>query len=171
MPMKAMVINIMAVICFIFSLFLAACGSKSDETHHHALTFSSESNLIGEWEQVKLKVEFDDAAKEGQDRMLQVDRKNWEEKMQVRPARLIFNDNHTYVIEIKNLNDSVIKTRKGHWELTGDSLFMDQTHPEWASFSYRIELKPGEARINGLLDWDGDGKANEKYTCVQRRIN
>ncbi|HDR88512.1 MAG TPA: DUF5004 domain-containing protein [Bacteroidetes bacterium] len=169
--MKTLAINKMTVFCCIFSLFLASCGSKSEETHHHALIFSSESNLIGEWEQVKLQVELDHAAKEDQGRILQVDRENWEEKMQARPARLIFKDDHTYVIEIKNLNDSVVKTRKGHWELTGDSLFMDQTHPDWASFSYRIELKPGEARLDGKLDWDGDGKANEKYICVQRRIH
>lgn len=170
MAMKTLAVSLSAVICFIFSLFLSSCGGKSNEKHHHALNFSSESNLIGEWEQVKLQVELDDAGKDDQDRIWQVNRENWEEKMQARPARLIFKDDHTYFMEIKNLNDSVTKTRKGHWEITGDSLFMDQTHPEWASFSYRIELKPGEVRLNGKLDWNGDGKANEKYTCVQRRI-
>lgn len=168
--METLTFKKMTVICCIFSLFMVSCGNKSNETHHHALTFLSESNLIGKWEPVKLQVEFNEEMKEDQDRVLQIDRENWEEKMQTRPAHLIFREDHTYVIEIKNLNDSVVKTQKGHWELTGDSLFMDQTHPEWASYSYHIELKPGEARLDGKLDWDGDGKANEKYICVQRRI-
>ncbi len=151
-------------------VILAGCSGKDKEGHNQALSFSSASNLIGKWEQVSATVETDALGKGKQGQIIEVDGLNWDEQMHVNTIRTFFKEDHTYMMEFRNAQDSLVNVQEGHWELTGDSLFLDQTRPKWASYEYKLSLDHQKVELQSILDWDGDGQKDDLYSGVQKKI-
>lgn len=155
----------------ILMFLLTGCGGKTSKEYHHALSFSAESKLIGVWEKVWIKVDLCTDDKQDEPGILEVNENNWEEEMKMRPVKMIFREDHTYRMEHRDLNDSLVQVFEGHWEMTGDSLFMEQTNPEWVSFSYRLDLDHRKASLSTLIDWDGNGIKDIAFYGLVRKVN
>lgn len=154
------------VIACVGLAFIACTTGKQKSGAINALNINSESRLLGTWQNVSLKIKVN-SKKAPQ--VIEVDEMNWEDKMNIKPVKTIFFEDHTYRSEYYNLNDSIIRLVEGTWEILGDSLFLDQNKPEWKSYTYKVSINSDMATFEGVLDWDGDGEDDDTYIGVQKR--
>ena len=156
-----------AIKLLVLTALLSACGNEKNG--NYALSTRSETSILGSWENVGVEVYTHSKKDSNMEVILNVSEENWEKEMKFKPIVTTFNDDHTYISEYRNLEDSVFRVVKGTWELMGDSLYLDQTIPSWESYAYKFSLKNGLAVFESILDWDGDGVKDEKYLGTQRK--
>ena len=126
--------------------------------------------LVGEWRNVTLRIEMNRIGGKDSVKVFEVDEKNWESRMNIRPIRTFYNADGTYHSVHANLNDSVVYDPAGVWTLQGDSLFMTDTFPaRGPRYSYQLKINGNMAEFRGLEDSDGDGEKDDLYFGTQRR--
>lgn len=147
--------------CIIAALLVSSCndtgGSEQDPNQL----------LIGKWQNVSLVMTTNSVNNLDSTSVMKVDESNWEEELNIKPIITEFRADSTYTSTYRNLNDSIVGTTKGKWYVKGDSITMiEYGNPN----SYYMELAGDTASFTGYLDWDGDGKSDDYYVGVQKRI-
>ena len=100
-----------------------------------------------------------------------VTREEWESKLKIKPIRTFFREDSTWNSAHYNLNDSLVYNPSGKWWVQGDSIVMLQTFPSPDTTLYFLTLKSDTASFESLLDWDGDGKKDDRYLGRQLKVN
>lgn len=118
--------------------------------------------LIGEWRNIYVKIDI-------KDKVMEADSSNWESRLHIKPIRTYFNKDGSYRSEYRNLQDSIVRVSSGIWDLEGDSLVMNETAPEVSLMRLRLQIENDVATFTGLIDFDGDGKADNLYYGRQRK--
>lgn len=127
--------------------------------------------LPGEWRDFSIKITMNSFGNKDTTRVFEVNEANWEQRMKMRPVKTVFFGDGTYFTEHRDLNDSVVYLPFGTWKVTGDTISMQDTMPQRGQmYRYRITIKDGIAEYSGLQDCDGDGKADDNFLGLQRKI-
>jgi len=126
------------------------------------------SILPGTWENVSLLVVVNTVANTDSSYSLVVPPGAWEQKLGIKPIQSTFTEENRYYSKYYNLQDSLIRSTRGMWNVFGDTLLLIE--PE-ATYTYRMELLPeDQISFSALLDWDDDGQADDEYEGVQQKV-
>jgi hypothetical protein len=125
--------------------------------------------LIGEWRNVYVKIKAN-SIKTGKLNTMEADSSNWEARLGIKPIRTHFKSDGTYYSEYRNLKDSIVRMPSGTWFIKGDSLTMAQLKPDKSTLKVKVSIANNRATFNGMIDFDGDGVANDDYYGVQRKF-
>jgi hypothetical protein len=154
-------------------LFLIGCTEKTETAKtEQARTLSMQQQLLGEWYNVTLKVDFnavDTADVTVPD--MNVDSATWESTLQIKPILTTFRADSSWTSVYKNLNDSVVRVASGVWWTVGDTLIFRTMLPEPAADERFFARVAGDSVVfDGLIDFDQDGALDDHYLGVQRRV-
>ncbi len=149
-------------------VLLAGCSSGN-------ITISSGSSkpldkrFFGEWRNESLRVEC--ATYRGSDStyVLNVPAGKWEAIMKMKPIRTTYKPDGSYISEYRSLGDSVLIQRQGGWFANGHELTMRETKPDTREYQFKYRFKGDLATFSSMLDFDSDGKNDDKYNGVQRK--
>ncbi|MBW4888316.1 hypothetical protein KXQ82_01255 [Mucilaginibacter sp. HMF5004] len=156
--MKAFKITIAIAICF----GLLAFTAKPFQT-------SLSAQLIGEWRNFYVKIKAT-SLKTGKVNIMEADSANWQTRLGIKPIRTYFKADGTYYSEYRNLKDSIFKAPSGTWFIKGDSVTMEQLKPAKTTLKMKLSIANNKATFNGMIDFDGDGVANDDYFGVQKKF-
>jgi hypothetical protein len=147
-----------------FLMILTGCstGNNTDKK-------SLREELIGEWNNISMKV--DTLSSNGRDSgvMLLVNRGEWEKKLQIKPIRTFFREDSTWNSAHYKLNDSLFFDPSGKWWTDGNKLIMQQQIPRPDTTIFAVIIKNDTASFEGIVDLDGDGTRTDKYFGEQVR--
>jgi hypothetical protein len=118
--------------------------------------------LPGEWKNLYVRIHI-------KDKVVEADSSNWEERLHIKPIHTWFNKDGSYRSEYRNLQDSLVRVSSGSWSIEGDTLTMDEATPEVSHMKFHLLVEKDIASFSGLIDFDGDGKANDLYYGRQRK--
>lgn len=155
-------------VLFFSALAMMFVGCNNDKNEKQSFTTKQ---LIGEWNNLSMKVETISKDNSDSNEVLEVDRKHWEEKLKIKPIRTFFRADSTYNSAHYNLDDSLVYNPSGRWWIDGDKLVMLQTFPAPDTSDFILHINGDIATFEGLVDWDMDGKKDDKYFGQQLKIN
>jgi hypothetical protein len=147
----------------VFLLGINSCGRK--QIPENKLL---SGRLTGVWDNLSLKIKMNSFNNTDSTRVFEVDEKDWEQKMRIRPIRTIYRKDGSYNSEHRNLNDSIIYNPAGKWYILGDTIFMTDTFPERGlTYKYHVRIKGNIVEFTGVEDCDRDGKKDDEYFGIQ----
>ena len=152
------------------SVLLSCNDNKGKEQSQPVDDTSTSQKLIGEWNNLYLNVKVDSKKNTAEQEELIVTREEWESKLKIKPIRTFFREDSTWNSAHYNLNDSLVYNPSGKWWVQGDSIVMLQTFPSPDTTLYFLTLKSDTASFESLLDWDGDGKKDDRYLGRQLKV-
>ena len=153
------------------SVLLSCNDNKGKEQSQPVDDTTKSQKLIGEWNNLYLNVKVDSKKNTAEQEELIVTREEWESKLKIKPIRTFFREDSTWNSAHYNLNDSLVYNPSGKWWVQGDSIVMLQTFPSPDTTLYFLTLKSDTASFESLLDWDGDGKKDDRYLGRQLKVN
>lgn len=124
--------------------------------------------LPGTWEAVSLRVLVNTADGTDSSYVFEVKEEEWVRRLGALPVKTYFMPNHKYRQEFRGINDSLLNTSRGIWNVFGDTLMMIEAN---ATYQYQVSLRNGLAEFRDQLDWDGDGQNDDEYLGVHRKIS
>lgn len=124
--------------------------------------------LIGEWRNVYVKVILHNKNKPTT--TMEADSSNWEGRLGIKPIRTHFLEDGTYYSEYRNAKDSLVRRPAGTWVLKSDSLTMAQSTPDKSVLTVHVKINGDHAAFHGMIDFDGEGIANDEYFGVQKKF-
>jgi hypothetical protein len=145
------------------ALLIIGCNDNTKTTKQE----QSKDNLIGEWTNTYLRIDIASKKNGNTDEVFEVDRAHWEEKLKIKPIRTFFRADSTWNSGYYNLNDSLLNNSTGKWWIESDTLVFAQEFPSHDTTKYAFTIKGDTATFQGMLDWDGDGKKDDKYLGTQ----
>jgi hypothetical protein len=151
---------------FLAAIFMMACTNSGDNEN-----VSAEQLLIGEWNNLSIKVDINSKNNSDTNEVFEVDRPQWEEKLKIKPIRSFFRADSTWNSAHYNLKDSLVYDPSGKWWIEGDKLVMLQMVPSPDTTTYSLVLKSDTAFFECMLDWDMDGRKDDKYSGKQVKVN
>lgn len=150
----------------VFFLSVTSCEQQKDAEQNKELS----DRVVGEWHNLSLKIRMNTLNNTDSTRVFEVDERNWEQKMGIRPIRTIYRPDGSYNSEHRNLKDSIIYNPAGRWIILGDTIIMTDTFPERGpAYKYHVRIKGDIAEFTGIEDCDRDGKNDDHYFGVQRK--
>lgn len=151
-------------ILLILALALSACSNEEKETQS-----SLRDQLIGEWQNLSIKVTMNQLDSIANPDVYEVDTTNWEKELQIKPIITTFNADSTYTSVYRALNDSVLGVLKGRWGVIEDTLLMLPQQNSQPS-KYFTKIDGNQAEFTTLLDWDSDGEEDDLYIGIQEKV-
>lgn len=148
------------------SILSLHCNEKIKKAGHGS---TSGQSLVGEWNNVYLKVETISKSNGNENEVLEVRRDEWEARLKIKPIRSFFREDSTWNSAHYNLNDSLVYDPSGKWWTDADRLTMLQTKPSPDTTIYTFTVKGDTATFEALVDWDRDGKKDDRYFGKQVR--
>ena len=126
-----------------------------------------EQDLIGVWVNESMRVWVRSYNHSDTSFIVDINEDNWDLKMTIKPITTSIYANGTYISEFRNSFDSLIYKPEGSWLLDGDTLIMEDRQ---ATYKYKVFIDGDRAEFKTILDWDGDGNADDEYFGIQRKI-
>lgn len=123
--------------------------------------------LTGEWYNIYVRIDVTDS---GRQQVVEADSSNWEARLKIKPIHTRFYPDGSYTSVYHDLRDSIVMTKTGTWTLKGDTIIMTQQSPVQTSMRLRLSITGKRATFTGLIDFNGDGKADDKYYGIQRKV-
>lgn len=151
-------------------VILVACNNSDTAQTGSSTTMSSSEQLIGEWNNIYLRVETNSKNNTDSNDVLEADRAHWEEKLKIKPIRSFFREDSTWNSAHYNLKDSLVYDPSGKWWIKGDKLIMQQYIPSPDTTIYNYKLENDTATFECMVDWDMDGKKDDKYFGKQVKV-
>ena len=142
-----------------------SCNDDKKETNAPAA-----KELTGEWNNLSIKVDIHSKKNSDTNEVIEVDRPVWEEKLKIKPIRTFFRADSTWNSAHYNLNDSLVYNPSGKWWLEDETLVMLQSFPSPDTTRYSLLLKGDTASFETMLDWDMDGKKDDRYFGRQIKV-
>jgi hypothetical protein len=161
-------------ITLIFSLScFAGLGARSQTSGTTITTPSGSlaSSLIGEWRNRYVRIRINTYHNSDSAVTMEADSTNWEARLHIKPIRTHYLADGSYYSEYRNGKDSIILRRSGVWMVAGDTLVMTQKIPKPSVLKLHLQIAQGVAIFSGLIDFDGDGKADDEYYGIQKKFD
>lgn len=156
---------------FLAAVILTACSSRNsgpEATSTNALS----DDLIGEWRNTYIKVTMNSVSGAPDSVMvMEADTANWEQVVRLKPIRTFFNEDGSYHSDHYGLNDSLLFSARGTWAVSNDTLTMDQTTPNVATYKFKTAINNDVVTFSGRLDFDEDGAEDDDYIGKQQKYN
>ncbi len=150
-------------------VFVISCGNDKKDKEPSGEKPSLAQQLAGEWNNLYLKVDVNSKNNTDSNEVFEADLPQWEEKLKIKPIRTFFRADSTWNSAHYNLKDSLVYNPSGKWWLEGDRLTMLQQFPSPDTTAYTVTIKSDTATFESILDWDMDGKKDDKYFGRQIR--
>ena len=174
-------VKIVKILLLLLSfIFYFSCVSGQKETKQDLITDETEVEemlpdylseleraIVGEWANVSMRVWVKTYNRSDTSFIVDINEDNWDMKMTVKPIITNIFEDGTYTSEFRNSFDSLIYQPKGTWMIDGDTLFMEDHQ---AVYKYHVFVDGNRAEFKTILDWDGDGQADDEYFGVQRKM-
>lgn len=125
--------------------------------------------LLGEWTNKSFRVERNVSGPDSLRSVFEVLPHEWPSKLKLSRIVTSFQEDGTYVSDHFTPSDSLLFAATGNWSVNGDSILFDQLSPRTSRYTLHVSVKGDSVRFTGLLDWDGDGISNDRYTGIQAR--
>ena len=125
--------------------------------------------LIGQWRNLTLHIDVMTANNTNKNVVWESNEANWEEHQKIKPIHTFFNNDNTFYSEYYDLNDSLIYHPNGKWTLKGNALTFYYEKPTADTLYFTVHIKDDVATFEGMLDWDNDGRKDDKYVGTQRK--
>ncbi len=158
--------NCKQVLLLLLSGLAMACQSNGKE-EEPAPAVDLKSALPGAWEAISLDVQVNSFQGADTGFVFSIREENWEQRLGVKPKRTVFQLDNRFRSEFRSLQDSLIDVQRGIWNVFGDTLMM--VEPD-ATTQYEVRLHSGLADFRSLIDWDGDGQADDEMLEVFRYV-
>jgi hypothetical protein len=153
---------------FLSVLFAVSCNSGDKTKQLNEITTTTTQQLTGEWSNLMLHVEIHSKDNTDSSELLEVDRAHWEEKLKIKPIRTFFRADSTWNSAHYNLQDSIVYNPSGKWWIkNGKELMMAQQFPSADTTRYLVNISGDTASFEATLDWDMDGKRDDRYFGTQ----
>jgi Fe-S cluster assembly iron-binding protein IscA len=148
-----------------FFLLLTFCLSCNNNTKVQVdeKAASMTKQLTGEWNNLSIRIDMQSKGNSDSNEVFAIERAEWEEKLKIKPIRTFFRADSTWNSAHYNLKDSLVYNPSGKWWVEADKLTMLQDTPSPDTTIYTVILKGDTASFQCLLDWDNDGKKDDKY--------
>ena len=146
-----------------------SCQSESNVNEDTAEeVFDLKQAIQGTWQTTQLSVAVNSA--EGLDsfRVDQLTEQVWEQQFGMKPPIHYFQPDQKFRREHRNINDDIIDSSRGIWNVFGDTLMLIE---EDATYQYVVQGGDGRIAWRTLLDWDEDGEVDDEYQSVHRQIS
>src|SRR5688572_12368993 len=130
----------MKQILFIATIALIVSCNNSEEQDRETKTVDA-TKLIGEWNNLSMRVEINSKNNMDSSEVLTVERHEWESRLKIKPIRTFFRVDSTWNSAHYNLEDSLVYNPSGKWWLSGDSLVMAQSFPSPDTTLYLVKLE------------------------------
>lgn len=155
--------------CYLVLLTVIGCNhAKDNEPVHEPL--SLDKQLIGEWNNIYLKVESATVNNTDKNETLEVGYGEWEQKLRIRPIRTFFREDGSWNSAHYTLSDSLFYDPSGTWSVSADTLYMMQDKPSPDTTLYVLSIKNDTASFKALLDWDMDDRKDDLYFGKQKKV-
>ena len=158
----------MRYLVLIVSLCVVSCTNDGQKVREEAAQYADSvgvvslypKEIVGKWESVSLQVAVNaDSAYN-----FTVGSGKWESTLGRKPFKTHFKANNTYQIDYPDLNDSITETRRGIWNLFGDTLLLIENV---STYDYLITIKKDHIQYRSKVDWDNDGAIDD----IEDKIN
>lgn len=149
------------------ALFIVACQGSGINRQEN--TFGSKE-LTGEWNNLSIKIDIHSKNNSDSNEVFEVNRPEWEERLKIKPIRTFFRSDSSWNAAHYNLKDSLVYNPSGKWWLEKDKLVMLQSFPSPDTTTYSLLLQKDTASFEAMLDWDMDGKKDDKYFGRQIKV-
>jgi hypothetical protein len=153
---------------FLLLMIFFGCSNNKSEQDAESISYQ---NLIGEWNNISMHVKFHSKNNTDSGEIFKVTPGEWENTLKIKPIRTFFRADSTWNSAHYNLADSLVFNPSGKWWIKRDSLVMMQQFPSTDTVSYFIKIWSDTCRFEAMLDWDMDGKKDDLYTGLQRKVN
>ncbi len=127
-------------------------------------------DLVGVWEIDYLKITMSSFQNSDSVSVIEVIKKEWEQKMKMRNIQTYYNSDGTYHSVHRNLKDSIVYDPAGTWRIENDTLTIQDTFPKRVTYKFKLKVDKSFAEFWGIEDFDQDGKLDDKYYSKKRRI-
>jgi hypothetical protein len=155
---------------FVLTIALIFSCNNSEEKAREKKTVEA-TKLIGEWNNLSMRVEINSKNNLDSNEVLTVERHEWESRLKIKPIRTFFRVDSTWNSAHYNLEDSLVYNPSGKWWLLGDSIVMAQSFPSPDTTLYLLKLEGDTAIFDAYLDWDMDSKRDDRYLGRQLKVN
>jgi len=146
-------------------LSLGAC--QDDTTTQQRENIPLDEAIIGVWEAVSFRVIVNSVQNSDSSYVFEIEERDWENRLKVKPVLRYFYKNKKFVEQFRGLDEVPYDTTRGMWNTFGDTLMMVEPN---ATYSYEVSIEKGLSEYYGLLDWDGDGNADDEYIGIYRLV-
>lgn len=124
--------------------------------------------LEGTWQTYQLNIAVNSADGLDSFRAEYLNQEIWEKEYNIQPPIYYFQADQNYRLVRLSLAGDVISESLGTWDTNGDTLII--VEPE-ISYKYVVKHGNGRAGFRTIMDWDGDGQADDEYQSIQRKIS
>ena len=162
-------------------LLLAACDNSPKTEKEAEPSFQLPSGplvddaltniIIGTWESHSLSITMPTHGNSDTTFFLRITPENWREEMGTRPIKTWFMANGEYYAEYYDLEGNLINRPKGFWGVDGKVLMYDEQEPTPNRFFQEVlYLEKDLFQFSFTMDYDGDGKVDDKAVGVSRKL-
>ena len=144
------------------------CNSPSNSASTNT-NLPLDSLLIGEWESVQLNILVNSFQQQPDSSFrINVEPGEWTAKLGLNKSVTTFNSDHKFTRIDFDVAQNIKAEGKGIWNLFGDTtlLFIERD----ATYRYDISYTKDRIVLESLLDWDGDGEADDEYFMALERL-
>ena len=152
-----------------FAVTMLIIGCKDQATQEKEKIIES-GELIGEWNNLSIRINIQSKNNSDSGEIFEVNRPEWEERLKIKPIRTFFRADSTWNSAHYNLEDSLVYNPSGKWWLETGKLVMLQNFPAPDTTIYSPSIQSDTASFEAMLDWDMDGKKDDKYFGRQIRV-
>jgi hypothetical protein len=147
------------LLTFLLATLLFACNDAGKE-----------NQLIGEWNNLSMRIETNSKNNSDANEVFEVDQAHWEEKLKIKPIRTVFEPDSIWSSSYYNLQDSLFRKSAGKWWIEDSKLTMLQLTPSVDTTVYTFRISSDTVSFEGMLDWDSDGKKDDRYFGKQVKV-
>lgn len=155
--------------CYISLLLACQPNSKPVNVPAKAALTDLKEQLPGAWESVSFKVTIHSANNADSTVVFEVAEENWQQQLGSRPILTSFYADNKYKRLFRNTGAIASDTLRGMWNVFGDTLMLIEPT---TSYQYQVSVQAnGLAEFRSLMDWDGDGQADDEFVGIERKVS
>lgn len=157
---------------FFLSFFLAECSHTGPYIKSMPLDSTSARylQLSGKWKTVGLNVIMHTVHNMKHDSVISANSANWEQQTEMEPIIFDFYKNGTFSTEYRDVLDSLQYRGTGIWRLKGQDSLLLYSSQAAKTYTYTYTFKNDSAFFHTVLDFDGDGKADDEMVSIVQKV-